>query len=325
MNQASRRTGQFVLATALAVTAYHMSVLGVLFLLPLHWVRVRLGEAPFIASAVLALAGVFGVEAGIKAILHSPWSTADALALVLPVTLVAGWVGIVLLERTGWRFLYRTLAVTSVAALALFPMAASLLGNEGFMKSLSSAFDAVWDQVFQTPGIDPSVTAGLDRNEFFELLKQAFLDSFLLVFFLFWMFTGRLAKLLERARPPVLRDFRVPPQGAWVLLLLWGLLLGQLLAHQVGSGWNWGFWQYVVLNVALIALVVHAVAGLGIVEALLTRWKWPVFGRVAVRAALVLLLFAQGAGQLVVLVGLPLLSVLELWVNLRIRTQEVGQ
>ena len=324
MNQASRRAGQFALATALAVTAYHMSVFGVFFLLPLQWVRIRLGQAPFVASSALALAGVVGVQAVIKAILHLSWSTVDALALVLPVALVVGWVGIVLLERTGWRFLYRTLAMTAVAALMLFPLAASLLGNEGFMKSLSSAFDAVWDQVFQTPGIDTSMTAGLNRDEFFELLKQAFLDSFLLVFFLFWMFTGRLAKLLERVRPPALQEFRVPPQGAWVLLVLWGLLLGQLLAHQGGGSWNWGFWQYVVLNSALIALVVHAVAGLGIVEALMTRWKWPVFGRVAVRAALILLLFAQGAGQLVVLVGLPLLSVLELWVNLRVR-QEVGQ
>ncbi len=323
MNEAARRTGQFALATALSVVTYHMSVFGLFCLFPLQWVRSRQGVMPFLASSALALAGIVAVQAGIKAVVGSSWKDFDVASLVFPVVEIAGWAAIVLLERTGWRFLFRVLAVTALAALVLFPLAASLLGREDFMRSLSVAFGSVWDKVIQAPGLDAS--AGLSKGQFFELLKIVFLDSFLLVFFLFWMFTGRLAKVLEPGKAEVLRNFRVPPQGALALLVLWGLLLAQSLIHQGGARLDWGFWQYVVMNFALIALVVHALAGLGIVEALMVRWRWPSVGRFAARAALLLLLFAPGAGQLVIMVGLPLLAVLELWVNLRTRTQEVGQ
>ena len=326
MNGAARRGGQLVLATAISVVAYHLSALfGAFFLLPLQWVRSRLGEAAFLLSSVLALAAIVGVDAGLKALVHSPWTVLDTAVLAVPVTSLAGWVGIVLLERTRWRFLYRVLLVTAAAAAVLFPLAAALLNSESFMKMVTDAFDKVWNEIMKTPGLDASLTAGLNQGDFLDLIKQTVLYSFLTVFFLFWMFTGRLAKALEGGRSEVLKTFRVPPQGAWFLLGLWGLLLIQSLAHRWGVAWDWGFWQYVVFNLALIALVVHALAGVGIIEAFMARARWPVFGRIAVRTALLLLLFAQGAGQLVVLVGLPLLAVLELWVNLRTRTQEVGQ
>jgi hypothetical protein len=247
------------------------------------------------------------------------------MVLVMPATALAGWVGIVLLERTGWRFLYRTLFVTGAAALALFPLVSSLLHDGAFMKALDDGYNKVWTEVLKLPGVDAAAAAGFDPKALLDLMKQTVLSSFLVTFFLFWMFTGRLAKAFEPGARDVLKNFRVPPQGALVLLGLWGLLLVRSLLHSWGTSWDWGFGQYVMLNLALVALAVHALAGLGIIESLMTRWNWPLFARVAVRIALLLLLFSQGVGQLVVLVGLPLLAVLELWMNLRTRTQEVGQ
>jgi len=115
-----------------------------------------------------------------------------------------------------------------------------------------------------------------------------------------------------------------PPRGALVLLGLWGLILIQGLLVRTGVKWDGGIGFLVVLNAAGVALAVHAMAGWGILLSLMDRWNVPRFGQSLVRVLLILLLLAQGAGQWVVLAGLPLLAVLELWVNFRKRTQGVG-
>jgi len=321
-----RQVRAFVLATVLAAAAYHLSVLGVLFLLPLQWVRVRQGVRPFLMASVLAAAGIGAVEAAVKAVFRTPWTVLDAAVLGLPLVLIAGWVVIVMMERLGWRFLYRLLAVTAVAGLVLFPLMSGLLAQASFVQVLHSAFDEVWKQVSESPGLNaPGVMGSLDRSEFFDVLKQAFLGSFVLVFFLFWAFTGRVSRAFDpKAEPRTLKDFFVPPQGAWVLLGLWGLILVQGLLIRAGVKWEWGVAAYAILNAGWIALVVHALAGWGILHSLMDRWCWPRWGQAGVRAALVLLLLLPGAGQWMVLAGLPVLAVLELWVNFRNRTQGVG-
>jgi hypothetical protein len=310
----------------LAVAAYHLSVFGVFFLLPLQWVRVRRGEGPFWLASVLAAAGIGAVEAAIKAWMHSPWTVLDTAVLAFPLVLIAGWVAIVAMERLGWRFLYRLLTVTAVAGLVLFPLIASLLSQAAFNQVLGQSFDEVWKQASQTPGLDaPGLMDKLDRTGFFDLLKEAFLGSFLLVFFLFWAVTDRMSRAFEPAtESKTLKDFFVPPQAAWVLLGLWALILVQGLLAGRGVKWDWGFVQYVVLNAALVALVVHALAGWGIVQSLMERWRWPRIAQMGVRVLLVCTVLVPGTGQITVLVALPLLAVLELWVNFRNRTQGVG-
>jgi len=328
MTKDERRTGGlWFLMTALSVAAYNLSVFGVIFLLPLQWIRVRQGERPFLAASVSAAAGIVAVEVVVKSLRHSLWTVLDTAVLVGgPLVLIVGWVAIVLMERLGWRFLYRLLAVTAVAGLILFPWIASLLKQEAFVQILGKSFDEVWKRVFQTPGLDvPGLMGKLDRSEFFELLKQAFLGSFLLVFFLFWAFTSRISRVFDSTvEQKTLKDFFVPPQGAWILLGLWGLILIQGLLVRNGMKWEMGFVQYVVLNAAWVALVVHALAGWGIIDSLMDRWRWPRIGQGAVRFLLILLLTVPGTGQVTVLVGLPVLAVLELWVNFRKKTQGVG-
>jgi len=326
VTKGDRRPWAWALATVLAVAAYHLSLFGVFFLVPLQWIRHRRGERSFLTASALVAAGIVAVAAGLKALVHSSWSVVDTAALGLPLVLIAGWVAIVVMERLEWRFLYRILAVTAVTGLVLFPLIANLLRQEAFIQVVEKAFDEVWKQVFHTPGLDvPGLMGKLDKAEFFELLKQAFLGSFLLVFFLFWSFTHRVSRVFDPERESTtLKDFFVPAQGAWVLLGLWGLILVQGLLLRAGIKWEMGFAQYVVLNAAWVALVVHSLAGWGILHSLMDRWRWPRFAQGAVRALLVFLLMVPGTGQVVVLAGLPILAVLELWVNFRNRTQGVG-
>jgi len=321
-----RSRGTFALATVLAVACYHLSVFGVFFLVPLEWVRLRFGGRSFLTASVLAAAGIVAVEAALQAFGGTTRSIMDVVVFGMPLLLIAGWVALVEMERLGWRFLYRLLAVTAVVGLVLFPVIGSLLAQESVSRSLEQSFDAVWKQMSQNPELKlPGILGHLDRTEFFDLLKEAFLGSFLLVLFLFWAFTNRLARALDPSQEPrTLKDFFVPPQATWVLLGLWGLILVQGLLVRGGVKWEWGFALYVVLNAAWIVLVIHALAGWGILHSLMDRWRWPRFAQGALRVLLVLSLLVPGTGQWVVLIGLPVLAVLELWVNFRNRTQGVG-
>jgi len=326
VEKGERRAGAFALATVLAVAAYHLSVFGVFFLVPLQWIRIRRDERSFLVASVLAAVGIGVVEAVVKTLMHSPWTVLDTVVLGLPMVLIAGWVAIVLMERLGWRFLYRLLTVTAVTGLVLFPLIASLFQQQAFVQVLEKSFGEVWLQVFQAPGLDvPGLMGKLDRSEFFELLKQAFLGSFLSVFFLFWAFTGRVSRAFQpRSEQATLKDFSVPSQGAWILLGLWGLILVKFLLALKGVDWKWGGVEYVVANVAFIVLVVHVAAGWGILHVLMDRWKVPRLGQGVVRILLFLLLVTPVAGTWLVLGGLAVLAVLELWVNFRKRTQGVG-
>lgn len=318
--------GSFAVATVLSVAAYHLSIFGVVFLLPLEWVRQKLGGRLFLGASVLVAAGIVAGDIGIKALVHSGWSNLDWVLMGFPLVLIAGWVAVVSMTRLGWRFLYRLLAVTVVAGLVLFPVIAFLLGQETFNHEIRKVFDELWGKFFQASGFTEAGSLGrLDQTEFFELLKQGFLGSFLLLFFLLWGATGRLAQVFDATkRPKTMKDLFVPSWAAWILLSLWGLILVQGLLGRMEIGWDWGFAQYVVLNAAWLGLVVHALAGWGILHSLMDRWHWPRFGQASVRVLLVLLLLFPGTGQVVVLVGLPVLAVLELWVNFRKETQGVG-
>lgn len=326
MERATRRWGGFALAVILCVAAYHLSLLGLFFLVPLEWVRRKWGVGPLGVAAILALAGIVAGEWVIKSLVHSEWTTLDFGLLGFPIVLVFGWLLITGMERWRWRFLYRLLLVTATTGVVLFPVFAWLLGQDSVNVVIRKAFDQAWAQVFQTPGVDvPGFLGKANPTDFFELLKQAFLGSFLLVFFLLWGFTGRMARFLDPSKGPSgWKEFFLPPEGAWALLGLWGVILLQGLLQRVGVSWDWGFAQYVVLNAAWVVLVVHGMAGWGILHSWMDRWHWPRFSQSAVRVLLVLLVLIPGAGQLVVLAGLPILAVLELWVNFRRRRQGVG-
>jgi len=308
------------------VAAYHLSVFGILFLLPLEWVRQRRGGRSFLGASVLVLAGIAAVEAGFKAVSRSPWTPLDTVGLALPLVLIVGWVAIVALERSGWRFLYRLVTVTALAGLVLFPAIAWLLAQDSFSQVVERSFDEVWTQITQTPGLDvQGFLRKMDQSQFFELLKQAFLGSFLSVLFLFWAATGRLSRVFDPGRDRrTLKDFFVPSQGAWVLLGLWGLVLAKFLLALKGVDWKWGGLEYVVANAAFIVLVVHVAAGWGILHSLMDRIKVPRWGQALVRVLLLVLLVTPAAGTWFVLGGLAVLAVLELWVNFRRQTQGVG-
>ncbi len=328
MNQAARRVGQFALATAVAVAAFHLGAfLAVLFLLPLQWVRSRLGEAAFVASALLALAGIWGVTLLISLIGHTPWNAFDTIPMTICSVLVAGWVAIVLLERTGWRFVYRTLLVTVVVAAVLYPLAGHLIQEETFSAYLKKSFDTIWGQTFAGSSLENADQSGPSKADYLEMLKQSFLSAILVSLFLIWTLTGFVAKLIRKESSGMLRNFRMPPQGAWVFLGLWiGIaVLALTQAYAPGKPVDLGVWVYVLASFAVIGLILYLLVGLGVAESLMARWQWPRIIRFAVRGALLLLPFVTIGGLVVVFVGLPLLGVLELWMNLRTRTQEVGQ
>lgn len=154
------------------MAAYHLSVLGVFFLLPLEWIRFRQGKRPFVVASVLAAAGIGGWEAALRAVTRMPWTVLDSVALGVPLVLIAGWAAIVTMDKLGWRFLYRLLAVTAVTGLVAFPVVLGLLAQPSFNQALQNGFDTAWKQLTEAPGFNAAEPTGTtDPAEFFGLLK----------------------------------------------------------------------------------------------------------------------------------------------------------
>ena len=322
-----RGWGATALATALAVVFLQLSVLGIFFLLPLQWLYRRRGASLFLVAALATALGTGAVEVVVLTLSHSSWSLLDTAKMGVPLLLIAGWVLIVLLEKSGWRFLYRLLGVTAVTAALLFVVIGQAAAQPDFGQKLEGAFNQVWNQALQTSGLGAQDAFGqVEKKALFELIKETFLGSFVLVFFLFWGFTEWLSRAFTPARwARTWRDFSVPTQGVWLLLGFWGVILLQAVAVRFGAKWDLGFAQYVVLNAAWVALAVYAMEGWGIVQALMERWNWPRFVQAVVRTTLVVFVLMPGPTQIVVMIGLPVLAVLELWVNFRKREQGVRE
>jgi hypothetical protein len=207
----------FALATVLAVAAWHLGILEAFFLLPLQWIRVRQGKRPFLMASVLAAAGIGGVEAALKAVTRTPWTILDTAALGVPLVLIVGWAAIVLMDKLGWRFLYRLLAVTAVTGLVTFPVVSGLLAQPTFDQALQGFINAAWKRFTDVPGFNAAeLTGTTGPAEFFGMLKQAFLGSYLVVLFLFWAVTARLARVFTPLEGlQTWKEFFVPPGGHW--------------------------------------------------------------------------------------------------------------
>ena len=309
-----------------SVAAYHLSVLGGLFfLLPLEAVRRRHGLTPFLGVMAAVLVGITAVAAAFKGFEHQAWSALDTVMLAPAFVFSLGWAFIVALERYGWRMLYRVTLVTVITGILAFPTLGILLHSESFNREVQTAFATVWKTVFETPGLKiPGLMGQLDPKQFFDLLKASFLGSFLLVTFLFWCFTWRVGKVFAAGDTATgARSFAVPPLGVGLFLVFWGLLFAQALLARAGNVQDWGLLGDALLNAGMIALAVHLWAGWGIFLVLLDRWKLPRVFRVLVMIILVIMGILPGVGQVIVVVGLSVLAVMELWVNFRNRREEV--
>ena len=328
--------GLFALTATLAyrigllrVSAFRPGLL-LVFLLPIQMCWVRRGErAGLLASGFLL--GALGLIDFIGYLRIRPMAdvAGEAVGLVfldmLPA--LAFLAGLYLLNTPHLVIRFgrteRDLSVVermiaaALAAVVVYVPAGLLLNLsgelDGFGTALADEFRAAFPALGATEG---------EILELVQLAVRMSLSAFVLGFFAMllgsWWIGTRIAlgqrfalresnDVAERLRGFRVARFRLPVSMVWLVIAAWG---GVLLSMLVDVGWlSFVFW-----NVALLALALYAIQGLGVVWHLLERRKLGRSQRIGVAVGLVIGLIIPGV-NLVFLLGLPGLGISEVWVN----------
>jgi uncharacterized protein YybS (DUF2232 family) len=112
-----------------------------------------------------------------------------------------------------------------------------------------------------------------------------------------------------RAETVAIEELRIPYPFVWAFLAAWSLLLATVLlrAPEAASAFAW--------NCALIASLVYAAQGLGIVTYLFKRWNMPKSLRILVAVTAVISMVTPLG--IAVATALPLFGVTENWIHYR--------
>jgi hypothetical protein len=313
------RSGAVAGVALVSVLVFHLSVLAVFFLLPIAWLEKK-GFADLVPHSVLMTVVGFVAWTWLwKLISREPWAVWDTWDAGLPVVLVLGWFLVRHLSVLRWRYLFRLAAVTLAGAVIGLPVVMSAVNDPLVQKAWRAGFELVWAQLAQASSVEAAGTlTDSYKQAFFGMVKESVCRAFLPVLFLFWAGTEALTRRLGWTATPVLwTKFQLPTWGVFAFLGLWTLLLLQNLWRNLGgSAWNGAVW-YLVENLAVVVWIVYAFAGWGVLRFLMDGRKVAIPIQSLIGVFLVLCLISANAASVIVMVILPLLAVLELWVNFR--------
>jgi hypothetical protein len=319
MGSLTLRSGAVAGVALVSVLVFHLSVLGVFFLLPLAWLEKK-GLRHLEPHGVLATTiGFLAWPWFWKLFSREPWSVWDSLDAGLPIALVAGWYFVRLLSVYRWRYLFRLGAVTVASAVIGLPLVMYLVNDPLVQKAWRTGFELVWTELARASKgeVVDSLTDSY-KQEFFGMLKQSVSSAFLPAMFLFWAGTEALSRRLGwTVKPLPWSKFQLPSWGVFPFLGLWTILLVQNLSRNLGGETISGTFWYAIGNLSIVFWIVYAFAGWGVLKALMVRWKVATPLQSVIGVLLVLTLISANAASVIVMVLLPLLAVLELWVNFR--------
>jgi hypothetical protein len=210
----------------------------------------------------------------------------------------------------------RILLATLVLSLAALPFVLRMEKDTAFIGQLSA---------YVTETIDASGLALDEPRLASELVRRAIaiIGSGFSAFIL-WILAGSwwLGSLIaSKSRSalaghapvknlPRLAAVKVPLKALWPSLLLWGLLF-MALAFKVQ-----GLWLMLAWNLALCAASIYGLQGVGVLSFLLHKPAVPTLLRRLLPLALIAALLNQ-ATSAVVLIGLPVLGITEVWIPYR--------
>jgi hypothetical protein len=314
------RTAGLALAVAMSsVLLFHLSLLGVVFLLPLAWVEKKSSRQTADLAAVMATVGMVGWTFLWKSVEQTTWSVWDTLDLSLPVVLLLGWLLVRALEPTGWRYLFRLGVVLAVVTVVGLPTVAGFMAAPDVERVWKQGFDLVWNQISLSSGTEAIASLAADKVAFFGMVKESVSAAFVPTLFLFWALNEQWCRRARWFNQPPVRweDFRLPQQAVAPFLALWVTVLVQSLLHNLGASGMSGVLWYAVQNVAAVFWIVYAFVGWGVLRILMARVNVAPLMLTLLGASLVVLLLSGGVLTVLVMVALPLLAVLELWVNFR--------
>jgi hypothetical protein len=304
----------------LSLLLYKLGVFFLLFLIPLHILRIRRGYAVFLYSCggVLLLIFLFGLlstrtieEPGLHSVLL-------LLEVITPALLMAGLLLIDAEVPYLQRRLYRILAVTGGAGLLSIPVVVAMTSNEtyvGFIKDQIDLFITTFREAMQQSAQSGTVfmEGFLTTDRVYDFFKAVALRNYVFFYFLIVSGNWKAGEIIGRKSigetvEPI-TSFSLPDVLIWPLLFSWtGVLLNSLVSV--------GPFVYLFWNTGLIFLFLFGIQGFAIIRFLLEKYKVDRRARLLIGLGVVIFLFIPGINFLII-IGVPGLGVSELWIKYR--------
>jgi hypothetical protein len=308
-----------LVSAIVSILLYHLASFLNFFLVPLQSLYVRKGVRIAVAASVLTFVGINAwqfrfVLTGVERL--EPLSVLVPAAL--PIAPLAGlFVMNVPLPRPV-RATYRLLAATALMGAVSIPIILYFAGEPVFLQLLEAQISAVRELFMTGAGLQSDASlllSTLDTGTLMRLFTELFFRTYLFGYFLVLGANWRLGTLLGGG--PIrymlngdpLPAYRLPDRMVWALLVPWAVNLVSLKVEL-------GVLSYLCWNVGLIVLFLYGLQGLGIVKFILARRNVSRGVRFMLGFTAVLLVMLPGV-NLVLLLGIPLVGVSELWITYR--------
>ena len=314
---------EMVIISVVSFFLYQMNMI-ILFCIPLQILYVRKGERLLFFSGISVLAAL-AIAALIRtAPVAEPGIRQGLLAIdiLLPACFIVGLGAVDLEWKVPLRRFYKVILVTAVAGVLSIPAIYLLGRNESISTLIKVQIEAV-SQIFagavaETPS--EATLGGLfsDPDKLVETIKGILLRNYLFIFYIIlsgstWVGTSFGNRTMGK-QPRRFVDFRLPEKLIWPLLFSWALVL-------LDIAFDIGVIKYAAWNLGLIFLLTYGMQGVGILQTILQRRNVPRGIRMALVFAMVLMLFWPGV-NFIIIIGLPVLGISELWVHYRTSQKE---
>ena len=317
VSQQRRHLLIFAALTAASILIFQISVVFFLFAVPLFIIQQRYGVqylfmAGFFVALVIVLQTVIrgsGIEG------RSLRQFLIIAELAYPLAIIGGVMGI---SYYRMRTLYLLIAATVGFAILSIPLIYYYSGNEEIVTLLK-------DQIIYVSDIFSKGAASSDSFESAVLLKELQPDriiestsklvfrNYLLAYFIMltgsWYFADAVSRRWQKKPRFQLIDFIVPETMIWPLIIS---LIGVLMDVFMGIGWI----GHLMWNSTFIMVIIYGLHGIGLVKYLLDRYKVPGSSRRFIAIISIAVLLLPGI-NLVILIGVPVLGVSELWIRYR--------
>ena len=302
-----------LIASCVSVFAYQTGFFFFLFLVPLQLLLFRSG----LKVARIAVLGV-GVALVYLGIRHTAQGASDVrfsllmVELVIPILLLGGF----LLENGFFGniggVLLNALLATVITALVSIAVLHVLLGNEAFIAyykaQFSDMFNILKTTLAASSDIDLVPMMDMDVDTMLSHVSSVFYKGFLFAYFCILFVSYTFALSVDRLTKHEIGMITVmiPDYFVWVLIASLSLVLVDArfqTAPVLG---------YVGWNIFLIVMFLYGLRGMGLIRQILeVRKVHPVMRFFITFAALILLMHPR-YGR-VLLVGIPLIGVSEIW------------
>ncbi len=305
--------GEIALFAATAVVFFRVSLFLPIFVIPLTVLYRRRG---FVAGSVGA-AAAFGGIAGIKLyeILSRDGGSLrlDLIGLdfTMPLTFILGLALVELPGMARFRLHRRFVAATLLAAVLSVPLLRFVMVSPEFDQMLRAQVGAMFRSLTEGGSGSPAPFSGTEQVV--RLSRYWFLNTFAAGYFVTfaanWVLGARIARRTcgEPGEFPAFTRFRVDDRAVWPFLLGWSAVFASLMV-------DLGLFRALAWNFALILTVLYGCQGVGIIKTLTAGASRGT--RVLVTTLLIMLVFVPGI-NILVLAGVPLLGVSELWIHYR--------